>query len=83
MKRCEVCGKNSTIGIDSTHNYGGGWSMRGQRTRKVWKANLQTVRILKKGRKVQMTLCTTCVRTEKAKVNAPHIARKAKAALAA
>lgn len=66
MYVCERCGKGSTIGIDSTHRYGGGWSMRGQATRKVWKPNLHTLKIKKHGKTVTMRLCTKCARIEKA-----------------
>lgn len=66
MYACMRCEKSSIIGIDSTHRYGGGWSMRGQRTRKVWKPNLHVVRIRKDGVVKSMRLCTKCIRIVKA-----------------
>ncbi len=66
MHICENCGKGSIIGIDSTHRYGGGWSMRGQRSRKVWKPNLHSLRVKKNGHFVTMTLCAKCTRKLKA-----------------
>lgn len=66
MYACENCKKSALVGIDSSHQYGGGWSMRAQRSRKVWKPNLHTLKIKKAGRTVTMRLCTKCTRKLKA-----------------
>jgi ribosomal protein L28 len=61
MKICEICAKSTTVGVNSTHNYGGGWARRGQRTRKVWKPNLRTAKILEAtGAKRTMKICMKC-----------------------
>lgn len=80
MYACEKCHKSTAIGIDSSHNYGGGWSMRGPRSRKVWKPNLQTLRINQGGKMVKMRLCTKCIRKIKA-VN-PYAAKPIEVATA-
>jgi len=77
MNICQRCKKAPNIGIDSTHNYGGGWSMRGQRTRNVWKPNLHEMRINMNGRMVKMRLCTKCTRIVKAEANAKFVGKKA------
>jgi ribosomal protein L28 len=61
MRVCELCGKGTTVGVDSTHNYGGGWARRAQRTRKVWKANLRTAKVkTDSGVTKKLTVCMKC-----------------------
>lgn len=61
MKTCELCGRGTAVGVDGTHNYGGGWARRATRTRKVWKVNLRTAKILTDdgaGRRIK--ICMKC-----------------------
>ncbi len=55
MAKCQKCGKTTTFG----HNRS--FSMRA--TNRKFKANLQKVSVYRNGRKVQMVLCTRCIRT--------------------
>ncbi len=55
MAKCQKCGKTTTFG----HNRS--FSMRA--TNRKFKANLQKVSVYQNGRKVQMVLCTRCIRT--------------------
>lgn len=72
MYVCDNCKKGTSIGIDSTHQYGGGWSMRGQATRKVWKPNLHALKIKHNGKTVTRRLCAKCTRVIKAKIAASY-----------
>jgi ribosomal protein L28 len=61
MKKCELCGKQTVIGIDSTHKYGGKWARRGPRRTRIWRANLRTAKIkLPDGTVKKMTVCMKC-----------------------
>lgn len=55
MAKCAHCGKATTFG----HNRS--FSMRA--TNRSFRPNLQKVTVIEKGRKVQKTLCTKCIRT--------------------
>ena len=55
MAKCNHCGKSTAFG----HNRS--FSLRA--TNRKFKPNLQTVSVLEKGRLVQMTLCTKCIKT--------------------
>lgn len=54
---CEVCGKGIMRGHKVSHAK--------QRTKKIFKPNLQTVRVVVDGRKRKMKVCTKCLRTLK------------------
>lgn len=56
--RCDICGKGKTTGKSGAHQYGGGWAMRAQKTKKTWKPNLQPYTI----DGVMMKLCTRCLK---------------------
>ena len=61
MKICELCGKGTVIGVDSTHKYGGGWARRAKRMPRVWKPNLRKAKIkLPNGTVKKMTVCMKC-----------------------
>jgi large subunit ribosomal protein L28 len=55
MAKCAHCGKTTTFG----HNRS--FSLRA--TNRTFRANLQKVTVFEKGRKMQKTLCTKCIRT--------------------
>jgi len=55
MAKCAHCGKTTTFG----HNRS--FSLRA--TNRAFRPNLQKVTVMRGGRKVQMVLCTKCIRT--------------------
>lgn len=55
MAKCAHCGKITTFGHKRS------FSMRA--TNRTFRPNLQKVTVVEKGRKVQKTLCTKCIRT--------------------
>ncbi len=55
MAKCAHCGKTTTFG----HNR----SFSQRATNRAFRPNLQKVTVYEKGRKVQKTLCTKCIRT--------------------
>ena len=66
MRACELCERGTAVGVDSTHNYGGGWARRGQRTRKVWKINLRPAKIITTdGSRRRISVCMKCYKSLK------------------
>lgn len=55
MAKCANCGKTTTFGHSRS------FSQRA--TNRSFKPNLQKVTVLEKGRLIQKTLCTKCIRT--------------------
>ena len=49
MAICDVCGKGAQVGHNIQHQASGKWRYRAPKTRKVWKANVQKVRLLIEG----------------------------------
>jgi len=61
MKKCEICGKTTVVGIDSTHKHGGKWARRAKRMPKIWRPNLRKAKVKQPDGKVkQMTVCLKC-----------------------
>ena len=61
MKVCELCGKTTVRGVDSTYQHGGKWARRAKRMPRVWKPNLRKAKIkLKDGTVKKMTVCMKC-----------------------
>ena len=58
-KRCEVCGKGPQFGNNVSH--------ANNRTRRVWKPNLQVARILIDGKPQRVKVCTRCMAAGKVK----------------
>lgn len=54
-KVCEVCGKGRQVGNNVSHAK--------NRTKKVWNANIQKVRVEKSGAVKRMNVCTRCIRS--------------------
>ncbi len=54
-RRCEICHK----GMQNGHNV----SHSNRKTPKLWKPNIQRVRVLKDGRVTRMRVCTRCIRS--------------------
>ncbi len=55
MAKCQACGKGPSFGNNV--------SFAQNRTRRMWKPNIQKTTMLVNGEKVQMKLCTRCIRT--------------------
>jgi large subunit ribosomal protein L28 len=65
MNKCYHCGKTVLIGRSHTHHRGvagGRWKKRAPKTRRVFKPNLQPVRILVKGEVERVKLCSKCLK---------------------
>jgi large subunit ribosomal protein L28 len=56
-RKCEICGKGTLSGnrVSHAHNI----------SKRKWLPNLQTVRVMRGGRSVQLRVCTRCIRSEK------------------
>ena len=52
---CEVCGKNRLVGNNVSH--------ANNRTKRVFRPNLRTVRALVKGAAQRIKVCTRCLRS--------------------
>ena len=54
-KICSICGKGRQVGCNVSHAH--------NKTKKVWKANIQRVRSLKNGVVKKIYVCTRCIRS--------------------
>lgn len=52
---CEVCGKNRLVGNNVSH--------ANNRTKRIFRPNLRTVRALVKGAAQRIKVCTRCLRS--------------------
>ena len=58
--RCYTCGKGVTFGNNVSH--------ANNRTRRTWKPNLQTVRVVgPEGKTIRVKVCTSCLNAGKVK----------------
>lgn len=57
MARCEVCNKSVTFGKKYSHSH--------IRTNRVWKPNVQKVRVMINGSPKKINVCTRCLRSGK------------------
>lgn len=63
--KCYHCGKGQLFGRSHTHHRGvagGRWKKRAPKTQKIFKANLQRVDIVEKGKSQEVRLCTKCLK---------------------
>lgn len=56
-RMCEICGKKPVYGNNISHAH--------NLTRRRWEPNLQVVRARVNGRTKRMTVCTTCIKSNK------------------
>ena len=57
-KKCDLSGTTVMTGNNVSHSH--------KKTRRIWNANLQTVRVLlPSGEKKKMKVCTRCIRSNK------------------
>jgi large subunit ribosomal protein L28 len=54
-KVCSICGKGRQVGYNISHAH--------NKTKKVWKPNIQKVRTVKNGTVKRMYVCTRCIRS--------------------
>jgi len=59
MATCEVCGKKPVFGNKISHSH--------RVTRKMWRPNIQKVRVRLNGHSVKMNICTSCLKAGKIK----------------
>ncbi|MCL5965859.1 MAG: 50S ribosomal protein L28 [Deltaproteobacteria bacterium] len=55
MAKCSICGKGPGFGHNVSH--------ANNRTRKVWKPNIQTVRTMRNGTVRRVRVCTQCLKS--------------------
>ncbi len=54
-KVCSICGKGRQIGYSISHAH--------NRSKKVWKPNIQKVRTVQNGKVTKAYVCTRCIRS--------------------
>ncbi len=62
---CDNCAKGTVHGRQSSHGRGVAgkrWKKRAQKTIRTFKPNLQKASMMLEGKKVQLRLCTECIR---------------------
>jgi len=59
MNRCFTCGKGVAFGNNVSH--------ANNKTRRVWKPNLQVARVVVDGKITKVTVCTKCLSAGKVK----------------
>lgn len=63
--RCYHCGKTILYGRSHTHHRGvagGRWKKRAPKTRRIFRPNLQTFKILEDGQVKRVKLCSKCLK---------------------
>ena len=55
MAKCEICGKKQMVGNNVSFSQ--------KKTKRVFKANIQTATFMEGGRKVKKKVCTRCLKT--------------------
>ena len=56
-KKCEICGKGQVSGNNVSHSR--------RRTKRVWGANIQSVKVSENGTVSHINVCTRCLRSGK------------------
>jgi len=65
MNKCYHCGKSVLYGRSHTHHRGvagGRWKKRAPKTRRIFKPNLQPVKIVEEGKVKRVKLCSKCLK---------------------
>lgn len=57
-RRCDLCGKGTTVGNTVSHSK--------NRTKRVFKANIQRMKTMVNGQKKKIRICTECIKGGKA-----------------
>ena len=67
--QCELCQKKTAFGRNIRHKHTGRWERKAHRTSRFFRPNLHKQVVWRNGRRVKLTICTRCLRTE---VKAPR-----------
>lgn len=62
---CEICGKSNAYGRSQHHKRGVAgkrWKTRAQETKRMFKVNLQKIALKINEERIQMRICTTCLK---------------------
>lgn len=62
---CEYCGKGPQFGNSIRHVHSGQWALRAPKTKKTWRPNLQSAKVLKAGIATRVRVCTKCMKAGK------------------
>jgi len=54
-KVCDICGKKPTFGNNVSHAH--------NKTRRMWRPNVQRIRVEQQGSIKRMNVCTRCIRS--------------------
>ncbi|MFA5519031.1 MAG: 50S ribosomal protein L28 [Spirochaetota bacterium] len=57
MAKCELCGKSVQFGSNLSHS--------NRKTKKMWRPNIQKIRVLINNRTVRKNVCTKCIKSGK------------------
>ncbi len=57
MAKCEICGKRSVFGHQISHSH--------RVSRRLWRPNVQRVRVLWEGKVKRLYVCTSCLKAGK------------------
>lgn len=57
MAKCDVCGKSVQFGCNVSHSH--------KKTNKMWKPNVQKIRVVENNRTIRKNVCTSCIRSGK------------------
>ncbi|OQY10092.1 MAG: 50S ribosomal protein L28 [Fusobacteriia bacterium 4572_132] len=55
MKTCDLCGKGAVTGNSVSHAH--------NKTKRVWRPNIQKATIMLKGEKKKVNICTKCLKS--------------------
>ncbi len=55
MAKCLICGKGAHFGNNVSHSH--------RRTNKMWKSNVQSVRVKVNGGAKKINICTSCLKS--------------------
>ncbi len=55
MAKCDICGKTTVAGMTASHS--------NIKNKRVWRANIQKVRVNVGGSNKKMNVCTRCLRS--------------------
>ncbi|MBN1524384.1 MAG: 50S ribosomal protein L28 [Spirochaetales bacterium] len=56
-RKCDICGKSTVAGNNVSH--------ANNKTKRVWRPNIQRVNAVVDNKSVSMKVCTRCIRSEK------------------
>lgn len=57
MAKCEICGKKPSFGNQISHSH--------RISRRIWRPNIQRVRVLINGQRRRISVCTACLKAGK------------------